>query len=1240
MNHHVTICNATSLVKRLLVLCVFSLFLFTSSSIWATDSGSGSGGDPDNADDAEDSIQTELEGKLDGLGGDFSSLGDVTRFLCLMPYLHEKHECPDVDCDLNTKKLGITIRGVKPDLNSLTDTIGVGMFKKRIKEYFEYQAPANNRDVYLDKDYHDYDINMTAERTRAPSSRMDNPGLINSLSLDNSKVNEVARQDNRWRDMCLIGENHVDIAGRHRSIHGSEEPLSGIGGTTAIYDKSSNTLNCIPNKNTERVSPLTFDKGWRYRDMCPGSQQLRRVERNKNEIAMDLFRGHYACLTPLPKCDLKDDWKLGEIDWINKEYHNYATRFGLQILNEVGAIVGVKESSLLIKLKDILPVSQYEDIIRILTPRLSSAAECKPAFWVRLMLDSCANQYILNKGMNPDYIYNSDKSRIGDSGRFCQPFDAKPLSVFEKEEYNPATYITRSYKALLDHDLTSTNGEYNYMPWVEYDRHEGSFADDSKQYRANNWPERQIIWGPGGKSANWSNWVATKTAAIENDFLTASGLIAQLNPLDKKINKYASQKVERIVDPLHPYSPRYDIATDIEGKYLLDREIFGDATESPKPIPTWALIPLNVEGLKKYACVPRKKNVGKGYFEYGCTIYCSAVNVDLLRFRYKDYRLCMGCQIETNQKAFWEEYDINRKHYRKEYCWAFSNKDECEYGDEICGECPWAIVWWAAYGASCIVGCVDKFKDWAIESTEGCIKCYEGAKAESLERTRKGTNGDDGKEEPEWGPSAVGNNWPVCSTQFDHNGDKDLCEKAKKEYTCDNQGEEVEDDPNIAEESKDAAEQCIEKDIDKICGDAAKPVYSVNFLKIRTRKGDFKTDDVKPTLLGDDILSTLSDPVLPVGTNDFDERVEEYRSRYADEDPAKGYGFREYFGNHRPYMRWWDTGEEAFQPTPVKPDYWCDWGANDTIIGVGRDYNSIHGRKAQLCRYGGGDGIGNDCFKMQDWKDGVGVPHDRKFPSLAGSEWAELKMYQANCFRSRGLNCLCQYEKTFKNHGSEDKALAMMGAELNLKYKGLKETSRNADRMASSEIEWPMSWRGYVSTPANRDAADTARTAPAMGKNQQFPYLFGDPKAGSMITGLDNARKGDIVIWPAGLGTLPHVAVVTATNNLSDYNNIMSNVPNGSRWVRVSEANNGKYPDACGNTSYLGHGPERTLYATEGELPDNIQRLIKEQVTSTYYCYDPELGDCVIPDYDGDGTGDWDTLQIYRPYEDEIREAL
>lgn len=82
----------------------------------------------------------------------------------------------------------------------------------------------------------------------------------------------------------------------------------------------------------------------------------------------------------------------------------------------------------------------------------------------------------------------------------------------------------------------------------------------------------------------------------------------------------------------------------------------------------------------------------------------------------------------------------------------------------------------------------------------------------------------------------------------------------------------------------------------------------------------------------------------------------------------------------------------------------------------------------------------------------------------------------------------------------------------------------------------------------------------------------------------------------------------------------------------VTDANNGKYPDACGNTGFLGFGAKRTLYASKDELPDQIQRLIKEQVTSTYYCDDPELGDCV--------ERRWDTIQVFRPRAAEIREVM
>lgn len=1064
---------------------------------------------------------------------------------CLQPYDEEKIECPKINCQKENDD-----------------------FVERVKKYYNYSPPSDNRSVFLNKSYHDYEINTFEERTRGPGYNMKQP----TGTVPDTVISEP-EQDNRWRDACLMGSARIDSDYQvaQRKLMGDEEPFPGVVGSKPVYN-TSGSLNCMPPKNTERGSPLRFDNGWRYRNMCPGEQKLYRVERDQYNKTADLFAGEFGCLAPLPKCKLQSDWKRDSTDWEGKEYYSYKTRFGNALTSFAKSLFG--EGSLRDKLKKTLSRDQFRAVEDLMETKKSADPKCKPAFWVRLMLDSCANQYILQKTMHPNYIMNPDGAPVGLSPRRCQPFKAELIPA-DEEEYRVHDYLKRSYNALL---------QDSYMPWFKYDR----FVKDRHNVQANRirnrkWPERQIEWPRNAQNQ------------LRKGLSKFSG--------DPSINDYAAHPVERIIDPINPFSPRYDIAETMEGLLLTDRNLFGKATESSTRI-----------GLgQEYKCIPSGK---KGYFEFGCTIYCSAVEVDLLRFRYKDYRLCMGCRIDANEEGFWDEYEANRKYYRKEFCSKAAKNSNCSYGDEVCNACHKKRVECAKYAASCLVGCDPNLQQKCTKWTKQCKICGDNAKGEALERTRKRTNDEYGKTDEDWWPSSAQDSWPVCSTRIDHDGDEDLCKQAQEEYGCKKQGRAASRDPNIARRSVSEAQECIGKELKDICHDAAKPVYSMNFLKIRSRKGDFRTDQ-------------------PQSEGSFRSTIDNLRRTKADEDPAQGNGFREYFGNRRPYMRWWDTGKEAFQMDD-RPDYWCDWGQNDAVIGVGRDYNSIHGRKAQLCRFGGGDGIGGNCFKPDEWKQGQGVPDGRKFPSLAGSEWAELKMYQANCMRHERLNCLCQYEKTFKVKSSEDKALYMMG--------GLSEVIGVITQVATGqgggvadvykELEnySPLSWRGYASTPFNRD---TRATSPAISLNQQFPYLFADPSASfsnpAIITGgLDKARIGDIIIYPAGSGVLPHVAIVTDAHNLETYDNDIQNIPDRSRWIRVQDANNGKYPDACGVTSLIGNGPVRTLYASKDDMPDALKALIEQQVTSTYYCDDPAMGKCV--------ERRWDDLILYRPSMDLLRE--
>lgn len=1100
--------------------------------------------------------------------------------------------------------------------------------KTQVKDYFNYNPPSSNLKTLKDTSDHDYEVDFgrryAADSTqRRGGYKMDIPDC--KTHTNSTDVNGQPCQDNRWRDACLTGQAQPDrdFIAYKRPLEKDEEPWPGVSGSVPFVDPSdTNHINCMVPKSTENISPLSLDNGWRFRYMCPGDNQLMRDPSDGFRIRNDLFYGDTKCFAPIPKCNLKKDWDIDNTAWKDAVYGAYQKATSGK--GSLGLLFGRLSSD-------------QQNAVKDLFKSNSAAPECRPAFWVRLMADSCANQFIgLNAG-NPDLVYNPDQQlTTGLSPRFCQPFRTNVTTDF-KEEYDPTEYLKNAATAVLSRD---------YLPWVD---------------RGNPWK---------GNEANdlYKDWKNRMNQDSERK-IQASGqydesFIADRYSDTHKITDYASQPVERILDPTHPYSPRYDIAMFSDGEDVDDRNLFDGATET-KMFPNPLTITNDAAG-PKLKCTQLKK---KGYFEYdksgmvavlpsdkGCPVYCSAVKVDVMRFRYSDYRTCMGCQIDANKAAFWEEQKINKKYYFQKRCWEqFDSStdmpekpedDECIYGKdpindkEVCGSCTNAAVQWALYAASCIVACVDSFREEAVKYSMACgLQCRALSNWEATERARKRINH---KEEPEYGPTKTktdGKNWPVCSTRYDFAGDNDLCQKAKEEAAdnCSDQGSAGEDDPNIGEDKTDYAKNtCVSKKIGDICHDAAKPVYGLNFLKIRPVKQAFTSDD--------NSLASLAS-----GNND--------------QDPPKAYQFRTYFKEHRPYMRWWDTGKESFQgKNEIKPEYSCDVGANDTFIGVGRDYNSIHGRQAQICSMLGGDGVGDNCFKMKEWRDG-------DYPELAGTEWAELKMYQMNCFRQGGLNCLCQYEKIFKPKSSEDAVLSALGATVQTYgvgetacygesrepcHENLSQAVRdehtcqtvvkdNTDKASKDYMEFkelsddgkfaivtvkkpcehiiPLGWRGYTSTPTS---------------NEQFPKLYGNTGGSIIAGGLDKALVGDIIIWPAGKGTLPRVARVTKIDNEAAYpDGGIARSPaheknssfEGS--VTIEEKNNGMLPDVCGNTSELNMGAPRTLYKNKASMQeDNLTRL-HEQVSATYYCENPMLGECV--------ERLWNEVTIFRPTKEKER---
>jgi len=442
--------------------------------------------------------------------------------------------------------------------------------------------------------------------------------------------------------------------------------------------------------------------------------------------------------------------------------------------------------------------------------------------------------------------------------------------------------------------------------------------------------------------------------------------------------------------------------------------------------------------------------------------------------------------------------------------------------------------------------------------------------------------------------------WPLCSTKFDHPADPEpnaivignalvpwfQTHTISCAYCTAASG-----DPNEANGVK------------KCCNDLAQALVPINTLKIRNtyyQKGDLQL-----------------------------------------ENTPEGYSFKEYFGNHMPYMRWWDTGNAAGGTMDTTTNYnpYCDRGQYDTIVGVGTE-----GKGGKYCRYGGNGVVLDANGKQMVDSNNKPLTPSYKCISLASPDaltsWTELKTYQTRFIRDHGLNCLGQYEKFDKQFGAEDGALNAVGGRFFTPQPNLSDPTGKTYQQ--KRVPWPKTWCGYGSDSINPAALTEFPNFGADAKNKPSTYL---------LMGLDNAQKGDIIylthldVAPnvQGVDIMPFIAVVTSANHLGKCNDS----------VTIQEMNNGKYPDVCGVTSSSGLGQTRiiykewlptpvyeALYSKNGtSLSDScgdhydIQNGYSPILSYGTYCGDPKLSQCTFlrpgkPNY-------WNKIRIYRPSMDE-----
>lgn len=931
------------------------------------------------------------------------------------------------------------------------------------------------------------------------------------------------------------------------------------------------------------------------------------------------------------------------------------------------------------------------------------------ARWKRLQADNYANQYILPLSLNPAFVFFETyrEHQYPYNETFCQPLWHANVScvpdLFNKGnckkdlgssdgnmyDYRAWGYLELAWRNILDNTPGSAvAGTVGFLP-------NGGGTNTSSYPIYGNPPvlavasnsttpqpamiiapgiTGEIAFGPLDKNIMTSGYSPAANSGYSPGYGTQKGetygvdtsqnngwgvgaqylhqtqsMYSVLPPLKQKlitVNDLAQVPVERIWDPTHPYSPRWDFRGT-------DRDWSNSA--QLKLIPPFPIVDYNWQGVTKNPD-PYSKNIvdptlngDPGYDEMGiasdlttiatgtniggCIVRCAAVPVDILSFRSQEFAACMGCRIKVNEDCFWSQV-----------AWY---------------ETPWAFV--------------DFYLYVPFTPCTPCIETYHfngedplTAESNTITDTPTGNADESETGSPGWFTPGVGiavrkaisavglgmdtihfahlfsgdifnsfldntlsckldhsrnNQWPLCSTKFDHPHDlftgsvtlglSPVWTHTEQCSTCTT----ASGDPDEGNGVK------------KCCSDLAQALVPINGLKIR---------------------NTSLDPSL--------------------NPTPEGYSFKEYFGDHMPYMRWWDTTQAAggTLDTTLNYDPNCNLGQYDTIVGVGTE-----GKGGKYCRYGGNgeavDDQGNPLYDTTpctvDPATGIiaasgnppvpctpnppctllssGKPNPSTCTLLKPSykcipldtpdaltSWTELKMYQMHFARQYGLNCIGQYEKLDKEWGAEDGALNATGGYFSFAFTKVDSNHRTP---------WPLGWRGYLSDP------DLLAQFPSFGSTP------GSPAAAYPAKGLDNAQKGDIIylthadVAPTvpGVSVMPFIAVVTEASH--------GNLDPCADYIIVQDINNGKSPDACGNTDRLGLGSPRTIFKEQLQQTDyeayypagsihtdscgvSYQVQVGNKppaINNSLNCSDPYLKDCTF--YTPGQPNLWNSIRIYRP---------
>lgn len=732
---------------------------------------------------------------------------------------------------------------------------------------------------------------------------------------------------------------------------------------------------------------------------------------------------------------------------------------------------------------------------------------------VRLQLDNCANQFILNSAIYPYHKAGSNQicgteanpARRCTQEDMCQPLRMRTDS---RQEYQADTYIKAAWKKLLqDPGYRKTQGA----------------------------PKEPHL--PDG--IDLANPIAPPAAADQEIRLSA----------------ITATEYEEIIDPSHPFSPRWDF------KYN-EREFYSPTTST--------YMSKYHDDAKAVYCAGNRADSGDESKD-------KDYKVDVLEFRREVFNKGITNRIGYNTACYNDKGDQRVPIMTMPVVGIFHP----QFISMVAGAYCYKVI------APPIPAVLPYYQGYEGQAQRvPCWECFKlNGKVDDSSDSQK----------------------PPCTTRYDS---EDLSIKPpylpggrngmKTKAIC---------MMNPAETNK---------PMSTLCRDLRAPYAPLNKLKMRYHNPEGKEDEG-----GGEKTVVLKGGV------------------------QEGLWHKEYFGNHMPYPRLWDTGSSLQKSTGTDQDPLDALGQFTAIVGVGREATPGDSQSG-----GGGGGDDDDATRTDQrclyggWGDNVSVGGASITIPDPVTSWTELKLYQAYTTRETNTVCIGRYEKAFKYRSSENQLLVAAGAErtgilrttCDVDDRGRTITSSCVSRevgeeeadgqqQGQSEGQWhnmqyirdslPLAWRGYIGD------ADS---------NKEFPKLA---DGASLITGLDNAQCGDIILMPYGGGTesdtatrgLPKLARVVCEAGVKG-DAALGAVRNmkGKHYIEVEEADNGKWPDVCGTTDMMGELKSRRLFKP-GEMRPEITATL-DRLEWTTSCTDTKLSECEMEQ--------WGELKLYRPVDNVV----